>query len=73
MQDVRKILKLHYENGMSNRKIAQICSCSKTTIADVLAKALKCHIKWPLPPDMTDRELTRQKRCYKAVAVDRVL
>jgi transposase len=57
MQNVRQILKLHYEDGMSNRKIAQTCSCSKTTVADVLARAEECHINWPLPPDMTDQEL----------------
>jgi transposase len=57
MQNVRQILKLHYENEMSNRKIAKICSCSKTTVAEVLARARKCHIKWPIPDDMTDREL----------------
>ncbi|MEA2015333.1 MAG: IS21 family transposase [Actinomycetota bacterium] len=54
MLKAREILRLK-KAGLSLRDIAQSCSCGKTTISEVLARARKAKIKWPL--DLSDKKL----------------
>ena len=54
MLKAREILRLS-RAGLSLRDIAQSCSCGKTTVSEVLAKAKKASIKWPI--DLNDKQL----------------
>ena len=52
----REILRLHSQ-GVSQRGIAASCQCSRTTIRNVLERAERHEISWPLDKDMTDADL----------------
>jgi len=54
MLKTREILRLK-KAGLSLRDIAESCSCGKTTVSEVLARARKANIKWPL--DLSDKKL----------------
>ncbi len=55
MLKAREILRLKYQIGLSLRDIAKALSCGKTTVSEVLERAKKAKIGWPL--DLNDREL----------------
>jgi len=55
MLKAREILRLKYQIGLSLRDIAKSCSCGKTTVSEVLERANKAKIGWPL--DLNDKEL----------------
>jgi len=50
MLKAREILRLN-RAGLSLRDIAESCSCGKTTVSEVLARARKTNIRWPLDPN----------------------
>jgi transposase len=58
MTEYREILRLN-ALGLSGRSIAGSVSRSRNTIADVLSRAGKLGLEWPLPLEMTDIELDR--------------
>jgi transposase len=55
MLKAREILRLKYQIGLSLRDIAKALSCGKTTVSEVLKRAEKAKIGWPL--DLNDKEL----------------
>ncbi len=57
MRNIREILRLKYEHELSNRMIAKSIGCSRDSIATILGRAEEIELKWPLPPDMTDKQL----------------
>ncbi|MUV37161.1 putative transposase y4bL/y4kJ/y4tB [Lentibacillus sp. JNUCC-1] len=52
----REILRLHAQE-VSQRGIASSCAHSRNTISEVLKRAKKHGISWPLEQDMSDQEL----------------
>lgn len=58
MTGFREILRLD-SLGLSGRNIAGSVSCSRNTVAQVLARAKKLRLEWPLPLDITDGELKK--------------
>ncbi|MFO7928247.1 MAG: IS21 family transposase [Candidatus Humimicrobiaceae bacterium] len=54
MLKAREILRLKYA-GLSLRDIAKSCRCGKTTVSEVLARAEKAKIGWPI--DLNDKKL----------------
>lgn len=54
MLKAREILRLK-KGGLSLRDIAESCSCGKTTISEVLERAVKANIGWPI--DLNDKQL----------------
>ena len=54
----REILRLS-SLGLSQRTIAGSLSRSRDTVSDVLARAIKLGLQWPLPLDITDGELKK--------------
>jgi hypothetical protein len=58
MAEFREILRLNFL-GLSGRSIAGSVSCSRNTVAEVLARAQKLGMEWPLPLDITDSELKK--------------
>lgn len=56
MVEYREILRLH-SLGLSKRNIAGSVSRSRDTVSDVLERAAKQGLKWPLPLELTDTEM----------------
>jgi transposase len=56
MIEYREILRLD-SLGLSRRNIAGSVSRSRNTVSDILERAVKIGLKWPLPLDMTDVKL----------------
>jgi len=54
MLKAREILRLD-KAGLSLRDIAQAAGCGKTTVSEVLARAEKAKLSWPI--DLNDKEL----------------
>jgi len=54
MLKAREILRLN-RAGLSLRDIAQSCRCGKTTVSEVLSRAKKAKISWPV--DLNDKKL----------------
>jgi len=55
MLKAREILRLKHEVGLSLREIGQSCNCGKTTVSEVLERAEKAGITWPI--DLNDKQL----------------
>ena len=54
MLKAREILRLK-KAGLSLRDIARATSCGKTTVSEVLARAEKVKLSWPI--ELNDKEL----------------
>ncbi|GAW92111.1 IS21 family transposase [Calderihabitans maritimus] len=57
MRNIKEILKLKWEQGLSNRKIARSIKASPTTVKDILVRAEKANLSWPLPEELDDEKL----------------
>lgn len=55
----REILRLHFEFGLSERKIATSCGVARSTVADYLSRAREASLTWPLPEDLDEDALER--------------
>jgi transposase len=51
VKDLRTILRLAHEHGLSVRAISERLQLSKTSIATYLLRAHEAGLSWPLPPD----------------------
>jgi len=60
MRKIRDVLRLHYENGLSKRRIAPRVGLGVTTVADYLRRFRESDLSWPLPAEMADSELERR-------------
>ena len=52
----REILRLE-SLGLNNTQIAASCECARSTVIEVMQRAKAKGLRYPLPEDMTDREL----------------
>ena len=59
MRKIKEVLRLK-ASGLSNRKIARICSIGRSTVADYVSRAKAAGLSWPLPEDMEDERLEQQ-------------
>lgn len=57
MRKIKEILRLKYECGLTNRKIAKSCAISRSTVADYLLRIKAAGIAWPLPEEMGETAL----------------
>lgn len=57
MRKIKEILRLKWSCGLSNRKIAQSCVMSRSTVAEYIMRAAAAGLAWPLPPDWDDARL----------------
>jgi DNA-binding Lrp family transcriptional regulator len=55
MLKTRKILRLKHDLGLSLREIGKSCNCGKSTVSEVLERAEKAKIVWPI--EMSDKQL----------------
>jgi transposase len=49
VKDLRSILRLTYEQGLSVRAISERLQISKTSVATYLLRAREAGLSWPLP------------------------
>jgi len=57
MRKIKEILRLHFESGMSVRRIATSCSISRSAVSDTIARAIAAGVAWPMKADIGDTEL----------------
>lgn len=53
--DYKRVLLLHFTNGLSSRDIAEATGAGKTTINEFLKRFRDCReLSYPLPEDVTN-------------------
>lgn len=57
MRKIRQVLRLSWGGKLGSRPVARSCGIGRTTVSEYLERASKAGLSWPLPPEMTDREL----------------
>lgn len=60
MRQLRELLRLRHEAGLSIRQISASTKISVGKIQSVLKQAQKLNIQWPLPEELDDRELAQR-------------
>ena len=59
MTSYREILRLH-SLGLNKTEIASSCQCARNTVAATLQRAANCGLQWPLPEEMSDKQLSER-------------
>ena len=59
MRQIREILRLKWEVGLSDRRIAHSCGLSRPTVAKYVSRATASGLSWPLPASLDDAQLER--------------
>jgi transposase len=57
MRQIREVLRLTKEKGMSERKVALSARVSRDAVTDYLTRFAAAGLAWPLPPDIDDGAL----------------
>jgi transposase len=57
MRKVREVLRLKFDQNLSNRTISKSCQISKTTVADYVDRFCSSGLEWPLPESVCDERL----------------
>jgi transposase len=57
MRKIKEILRLAWERGFSERKVARSVSAGRATVSDCLERAKLAGLKWPLDPKIDDGAL----------------
>lgn len=60
MRNVREVLRLRWEQGLSHRQIVASCRIGQGTVVEYLRRAAAAGLTWPLPEGLTDAELDRK-------------
>lgn len=66
VKDLRSILRLTYEQGLSVRAISERLQLSKTSVATYLLRAREAGLSWPLPP-IYESEAALQRVLFRRV------
>ena len=66
VKDLRSILRLTYEQGLSVRAISERLQISKTSVATYLLRAREAGLSWPLPP-IYESEAALQRALFRRV------
>jgi hypothetical protein len=70
MRKVRELLRLKFDQRLSNRKIAAALSMSRSAVGECLHRAATAAVTWPLPDWLDDAQLERRLYPVKAKAVE---
>lgn len=71
MRQIRQVLRLKFEEGLSLRATARSLAMPFTTVAECLQRAHAAGLSWPLPDDLDDEALERRLYRVTRVAVTR--
>jgi len=69
MRKIRELLRLKFEQGLTNRQIAGSCNISRPSVAQYLARAEASGLSWPLPEGLDD--VTLEQRLFPLPASGR--
>ena len=53
MRKIREVLRLKFEHQFSNRRTAEACKLSRSTIKEYIARFQAAKLDWPLPDDLS--------------------
>jgi transposase len=59
MRKIREALRLKFDCGLTNRKIALSCDVSRTTIGEYLRRFKAAGLRWPIDDSLDDEQLER--------------
>ena len=54
MRQIKELLRLKHEHGLSVRQIARSCGLPVSTVGDYLKRAQEAGLNWPLPEQLTE-------------------
>ena len=57
MRQIKELLRLKHEHGLSGRQIARSCGLPVSTVGDYLKRAQEAGLSWPLPEELTEEQL----------------
>lgn len=57
MRQIKELLRLKHEHGLSVREIARSCGLPVSTAGDYLKRAESAGLSWPLPEELTEAQL----------------
>jgi len=57
MRKIREVLRLCWEKGLSARQAAGSCGVARGTVRNILDRAARAGLAWPLPGDLDDSAL----------------
>ena len=60
MRKIRDVLRLKFENNLSNNRIAQSSSISRSTVREYLARFQASGLDWPITENLDDEGLEQQ-------------
>ena len=60
MRKIRDVLRLKFENNLSNNRIAQSSSISRSTVREYLARFQASGLGWPIAEDLDDEGLEQR-------------
>jgi transposase len=60
MRKIRELLRLKFDQRLSERKIAAALSISRSAVGECLQRAATAAVTWPLPEGLDDAELERR-------------
>jgi transposase len=66
MRQIRELLHLHFDQGLSQRLIARSLGVVRSTVERVLTRFATSGLTWPPDPTLTDAELERRLYCGPA-------
>jgi DNA-binding transcriptional regulator LsrR (DeoR family) len=66
VKDIRTILRLTHEHGLSVRAVSDRLGISKTTVATYLLRAREAGLTWPLPP-IYERDAALERALFRRV------
>ena len=60
MRQIRDVLRLKWECGLSDRRTARSCGISRPAVAEYVKRATAAGLSWPLPAGLDDAALEAQ-------------
>ena len=60
MRKIKEVLRLHFELGMGQRKIARSCAISQGAVHNYLKRAAAAGITWPLPEGWDEKRIEEE-------------
>ena len=57
MRKIREVLRLCWDKGLSSRQASGSCGVARGTVRNILDRAERAHLSWPIPEDLDDASL----------------
>jgi transposase len=70
MRKICELLRLKFDQRLSERKIAAALSMSRSAVGECLQRAARAGVLWPLPDELDDTELERRLYPLKPKAIE---